>query len=72
MAEKNVYSSGFVVVLDKDVDEKSTKELLNAIKMIRGVIDVKPVIKDEHDDRMRKSRIIKEFKKVVLEYLDKQ
>jgi len=72
MAEKIIHSSGFVVVLGEDVNEKRTEELLNAIKMIRGVIDVKPIIQDGHDDRIKKSRIIKEVKKAILDNLEKQ
>lgn len=37
---------GYVVVLDKDVRADDSQAVIDAIMMIRGVIDVRPVVSD--------------------------
>lgn len=34
---------GYVVVLERDIREDDAEAVINALKMVRGVIDVKPV-----------------------------
>ena len=36
--------SGYVVVLEKDIREDDAESIINAIRMVKGVLDVKPVI----------------------------
>lgn len=36
--------SGYVVVLDKDIREDDAEAVITALKMIKGVVGVKPVI----------------------------
>jgi hypothetical protein len=36
--------SGYVVTLDRDVREDDAEPILNAIRMIAGVVSVKPVV----------------------------
>jgi hypothetical protein len=35
--------SGYVVVLEKDIREDDAEGIINAIKMVKGVLTVKPV-----------------------------
>lgn len=37
---------GFVVTLDRDLREDDAEATLNAIRQVRGVIDVSPVVAD--------------------------
>ncbi len=41
----NLYS-GYIVVLEKDMREDDAESTINAIKMIKGVSSVKPIISD--------------------------
>lgn len=42
--------NGFVVILDKDYKDEDVEQTINAIKQIKGVLEVKPniVTLDEH------------------------
>lgn len=42
--------NGFVVILDKDYKDEDVVQTINAIKQIKGVLEVKPniVTSDEH------------------------
>lgn len=62
--------SAFVVVLDKDIGEDECAQIINTFKMIRGVIDVKPVEKEPIDRRIEKSRLISEVRKRIEEKLN--
>ncbi len=59
---------GFVVTMKDDIGEKETNEITSAIKMLRGVIDVKPVSKEPTEKRVEKSRIVTELKKKTDEF----
>jgi hypothetical protein len=52
---------GFVVTLDKDIRIDDVQEIMNAIKMVKGVIDVSPSVADA-DDHMNRERVAQEFR----------
>lgn len=52
---------GFVVTLDKDIRIDDVQEIMNAIKMVKGVIDVSPNVANI-DDHMNRERIAQDFR----------
>lgn len=38
--------SGFIVVLDKDIREDDAQPIISAIRQIKGVMDVQPIVSD--------------------------
>lgn len=38
--------TGYIVTLDKDIRADDSEQIINAIHMLRGVIDVTPVVSD--------------------------
>ena len=65
------FYSGFIVVLDSDMDEEKMKMTLNTLSMIKGVIDVKPVEKEKTEQRIQKSRIKNEIMQVISDAVNK-
>lgn len=59
---------GLVVSLDADYRDDDVQEIINAIKMIKGVEDVNMSVVD-HNDWMNRSRIGSEFQRKILEVL---
>lgn len=53
---KKVKTNGFLVILENTIDDQKTQFILDAISMIKGVLDVKP-IDDSRDIRIAESRI---------------
>lgn len=47
---------GFVVTLADDVREDDAQEIITALSMVRGVIDVRPAMVD-FDDHINRERI---------------
>lgn len=39
-------ASGFLIVLDRDLSEEGAERVADALRMVRGVIDVQPVPAD--------------------------
>jgi hypothetical protein len=37
---------GFIVVLERDIREDAAEPIMDAIRLLKGVIDVKPVVPD--------------------------
>jgi hypothetical protein len=62
---------GYVVALDHDVREDDAAVIIAAIKMIKGVVDVRPVVGDHFEmtiERMRLRReIYAEIRDIVTE-----
>jgi hypothetical protein len=52
---------GLVVVLDKDIRVDDAEEIINAIKMIKGVADVQGSVAN-YNDYMNRSRVDREWK----------
>ena len=38
--------AGYIVILDKDIRSDDSEHTLNALRMVRGVISVEPVVSD--------------------------
>jgi hypothetical protein len=55
---------GVVVTFDRDIREDDAQEIINAIKMIRGVLAVDQSVAD-YDDHMNRARIEREYKQKV-------
>jgi hypothetical protein len=47
---------GFTVTLDRDIRDDDFEAIANAVRMIKGVIDVHPSI-DSPDDHINKQRV---------------
>lgn len=62
--------SGFTVVTEKDISETDAGEMVCALKMIKGVVDVKPITKEPLENRVVKSRVVAEIKNIILQRLN--
>lgn len=49
--------SGYIIALDKDIREDDAEAIINAIRMVKGVIAVEPVVNDNHLELIATSRI---------------
>jgi len=49
--------SGYLVTLEKDKREDDAEYILNAIRMIKGVISVKPVVADPLGEQIASDRL---------------
>jgi hypothetical protein len=58
---------GFVVALDKDLRDDDVQETLNALRMIKGVVSVNPVIAKPGDDQIIRMRLENEFREKLLD-----
>ncbi len=47
---------GFVVILDEDIREDDAQPILDAIQMIRGVLEVTPMV-NKMEDLMARERV---------------
>lgn len=59
------YYSGFVVVMETDINEEEMQKVLETLGMIKGVVDVKPVEKEKTEQRIQKSRIKNEIMQAI-------
>jgi hypothetical protein len=55
---------GVMVVFDRDIREDDAQEIINAIKMVRGVLSVKKSVAN-HDDWMNRERVEAEYRQRV-------
>ena len=60
---------GYTVILDKDYKDESAEIIENAIRMIKGVKDVKPSIVNS-DDLMNRMKIQSEMKMKLYDLID--
>lgn len=61
---------GVVVTFDRDIRVDDAEGIVNAIKHIKGVVSVKPVVADI-EDHMARERIRREMSKDIYELLEK-
>ena len=61
--------SGFLVVMKDDISEEDSIRLIDAFKMIKGVVDVRTISKEPLENRVAKSRLVDEIRKALLEKL---
>lgn len=59
---------GFVVTLDSDMRIDDIDQILNAIKMIKGICSVEPSVSN-FDDTMNRERIKSELRGKFIEFL---
>jgi hypothetical protein len=61
--------SGYLVTLDKDIREDDADHTLNALRMVRGVISVEPVVSNIEvhiaEDRARRDLLSKIYEFLV-------
>jgi hypothetical protein len=62
---------GYVVILDRDIREDDAERIVQAIQMVKGVLDVKPIVAD-HDDLVNRSRIRHELLMKVIGLLKEE
>lgn len=62
--------SSFVVVLDHDVREDDAQSTLNALRMIRGVVSVEPVVSDIQQT-IAHARVDMEWRGRLIDFLQK-
>jgi len=60
---------GFTVTLNQDISEEGAERLINAILMLKEVIDVVPIKKDPQD-YMIKMRFKNSIKKALFGFID--
>lgn len=56
---------GFLITLDKEIRSDDAKELINALKMIRGVYSVKPYVKGIEDYMSEQRGINNAFDQII-------
>ena len=56
---------GVLVTFDRDIREDDAEHILNAIRMVRGVQDVSPLVAD-HVDHLARVRIDAEWRERIL------
>lgn len=59
---------GVVVTFDRDIRVDDAEHIINAIQMIKGVVDVSPSVSD-HNDHMNRIRIQSELEKRICDAL---
>lgn len=62
---------GFVVTLKDDIREDDAEEILTALSMVKGVIDVRPLV-HTHDDHMARMRLELEFRQKLYDFIEKE
>jgi hypothetical protein len=62
---------GLIVHLDKDYREDDYEAVMNAIRMLKGVTDVEPVMVDI-DDHLNRQRIKRELEEKLFKVLRDQ
>lgn len=60
---------GYVVTLDQDIREDDAEAIINAIKMVKHVLTVRPVIAD-FEGHMAEDRVRMDLKKRLWEALE--
>ena len=59
---------GVVVTFDRDIREDDAEETLNAIRHIRGVLEVQPVVAN-YDDHMNRELVRRDLGKRIMDVL---
>ncbi len=49
--------SGYVITLDHDIREDDAEQVIAALRLIRGVVDVRPVVSDGVEQQIVESRV---------------
>lgn len=60
---------GVFVTFDRDIREDDAEHILNAIRMVKHVVDVQPLVSD-HVDEMARSRVDQEWREKLWELME--
>jgi hypothetical protein len=60
--------AGYIITLAQDVREDDAKEILTALRMIKGVLSVEPIIAD-FDLHMAQERVRSEYRTKLIEFI---
>jgi len=60
--------AGYVVTLAKDVREDDAEEILTALRMVKGVLSVEPIIAD-FKLHMAEERVRAEYRSKLIEFV---
>lgn len=61
--------SAYVVVLDHDIREDDAQVLISALRMLRGVVDVQPVVTDVSSALVANSRLKNELTRSLYHWI---
>ena len=59
---------GLLIALAEDIREDDAQPIIDAIKMIKGVLNVTPIVKSS-DDWLARERVREEFREGILKLL---
>lgn len=62
---------GYVVVLDTALRDDDSAEIIKAIRLLRGVVSVQPVVRDPHD-MINRSQAVHELKQKLWKALEEE
>ena len=61
--------AGYIVILDHDTREDAAEHIINALRMVRGVVDVQPVTANL-DERIAEVRVGARLRTLLYETLE--
>lgn len=59
--------SGYVITMAHDIREDDAEQVINALRLIRGVVDVRPVVADGVESWIAESRVRVELANKLLD-----
>lgn len=62
--------SGYIVTLSEDIREDDAEFIINALKMVKGVVEVKPVISDPSVNCVVEHRVKNAMRTKLLQWYD--
>lgn len=62
---------GFIVALDKDIREDDAEQVINAIKMVRGVLAVEPLVAGVAEGFVVRARADNEWRSALVELVQR-
>lgn len=61
--------SAYIVVLNNDVREDDAEHIINALRMVKGVAAVDPVVTD-YDEHIARTRVDREWREKIYKLLE--
>ncbi|MEV0830859.1 MULTISPECIES: hypothetical protein [Streptosporangiaceae] len=62
--------AGYIVTLAEDVREDDAEAILSALRMVKGVLSVEPIVASPHDLHIATQRVRQEWRGKILDLLD--
>lgn len=59
--------AGYIVTLEKDIREDDAEAVIEALRMIKGVLNVQPVVSDLHT-QLAESRVAEDYQRKFLDF----